>query len=164
MKNVKVILSLIIVLMLTACNGGASGEKFDPKVEKKKATETVNSVLTSFKDQEKLATANNRDAANPIAWEKIQKKNNKKLSGELSKDAQNRLLYLLTINKAEDTPSGGTKANLLFSQDTKVKEVKLNKDDETFTFDIERSGFDHKAITTEKQDDTWKIVQVNDSE
>ncbi|MED2974177.1 hypothetical protein P4361_18265 [Fictibacillus sp. B-59209] len=164
MKNVQIILSFIIVMMLVACNGGPNGQKFDPKVEKKKATEAVNSVLTSFKDKEKLATATNRDAANPIAWKKIQNKNNKNLSGDLSKDDQNRLLYLLTINKAEDTPSGGTKANLLFSQDTKVKEVKLNRDDETFTFDIERSGFDHKAITTEKQEDTWKIVQVKDSE
>lgn len=164
MKNVKVILSFIIVMMLAACNGGASGEKFDPKAEKKKATETVNSVLTSFKDQEKLAEARTSDEANTIAWKKFNSKNKDSISNDLSENEQKKLLYLVTLNKAEDTSNGGTKANLLFTQDTKVKGVKLNKENETFTFDIERSGFDHKAITTEKQKDTWKIVQVNDSE
>ena len=34
----------------------------------------------------------------------------------------------------------------------------------TFTFDIERSGFDHKLITLDKQDDVWKIVTVQNPE
>ncbi|MCQ6267829.1 hypothetical protein M1K46_19565 [Fictibacillus sp. WQ 8-8] len=164
MKNVQIILSFIIVMMLAACNGGASGEKFDPKVEKKNATESVNSVLNSFKDQEKLAEAKTSDEANTLAWKKFSSKNKEFISKDLAENEQKKLLYLVTLNKAQDTPNGGTKANLLFSQDTKVNEVKLNKEDETFTFDIKRSGFDHKAITTEKQEDTWKIVQVKDSE
>jgi hypothetical protein len=155
---------LIFVLMvstfLAACSG--NGNKFDPKVEQANAKKVINSVLTSFKDEEKLAEAKTRDEANQIAWGKIKKKNTQAISNDLNKEDQRRLLYLLTTNKAEDLPNGETKANLLFSRDSKKKKVSFNESARTFTFDIERSGFDHKIITLKKQDGLWKIVTVQD--
>ena len=73
-KMILLVSAFMFILFLAACNG--SSESFDPKVEQEKATEVMNSVLTSFEDQEKLAEAKTRDEANPIAWEKIKEKNN----------------------------------------------------------------------------------------
>jgi hypothetical protein len=146
---------------MAACNGG--GNQFDPKVEQEKATKVINGVLSSFTNEEKLADAKTRDEANQIAWKKMKEKNTNAISNDLNGEGQRRLLYLLTTNKAEDLPNGGTKANLFFSRDTKNKNVSFNESDKTFTFDIERSGFDHKLITLEQQDNTWKIVKVEDS-
>ncbi|MCQ6281829.1 hypothetical protein [Bacillus sp. EB600] len=151
---------LMLSTFLAACNG--SGNQFDPKVEQEKATKVINGVLTSFKDEEKLGEGKTRDEANQIVWEKLRKKNTKAISNDLNGEGQRRLLYLLTTNKAEDLSNGGTKSNLLFSRDTKDKNVSVNESDKTFTFDIERSGIDHKLITLEKQDNTWKIVKVED--
>ena len=164
MKKVALFLSVLIYIIIasTACNG--SNNSFNPVVEQEKATEVMNSVLTSFEDQEKLAEGKTRDEANPIAWEKFKAKNTKEISKDLIEGDQRRLLYFLTTNKAEDLPNGGTKANLLFSQDTKNKNVSFNETAKTFTFDIERSGFDHKLITLEKQEDVWKIITVQDPE
>lgn len=152
----------LFILLLAACKG--NGEIFDPKVEQEKATTVMNGVLTSFEDQEKLAEAKTRDEANPIAWKKIKEKNSKSISIDLTESDQRRLLYLLTTNKAEDLPNGETKANLLFSADTENKNVDFNENDKTFTFDIERSGFDHKLITLEKQEGVWKLINVQDPE
>jgi hypothetical protein len=163
MKKVTLFLPMFVLLLsLAACNGG--GESFDPKVEQEKATSVINSVLTSFEDQERLAGGKTRDEANPIAWEKLKKKNAKAISNDLIEEDQRRLLYLLTTNKAEDLANGGTKANLLFSQDTKNKNVSFKETTKSYTFDIERSGFDHKLITLEKQEGVWKIVTVQDPE
>jgi hypothetical protein len=147
---------------LAACNG--SSNQFDPKVEQEKATKVVKGVLTSFKDEEKLAEAKTRDEANQIAWKKIKEKNTKAISKDLSEEDQKRLLYILTANKAEDLPNGETKSNLLFNQDVKIENISLNKTDKVFTFDLERYEVDHKLITLEKQEDTWKIVKVEDPE
>lgn len=151
---------LLVSIFLAACNG--SGNQFDPKVEQEKATKVMNSVLSSFEDGEKLAEAKTRDEANHIAWKKIEEKNVDSFSDDLNEKDETRLLYLLTTNKAEDLTNGGTKANLLFSQDTKIKNVTFNESAKSFTFDIERSGFDHKLITLEKQEDKWKIVKIAD--
>ena len=88
-KMILLVFAFMSILFLAACNG--SSESFDPKVEQEKATEVMNSVLTSFEDQEKLAEGKTRDEANPIAWEKIKEKNNKVLSKELSEEDQERL-------------------------------------------------------------------------
>jgi hypothetical protein len=161
-KTAMLIFVLMVCTLLTACNG--RGNQFDPKVEQEKATKVMNRVLTSFNDEEKLAEAKTRDEANQIAWKKIKEKNAKAIAKDLIEEDQRRLLYLITTNKAEDLPNGGTKANLLFSQDTNNKNVSFLESAKTFTFDIERSGFDHKLITLEKQEDTWKIVKVEDPE
>jgi hypothetical protein len=146
---------------LAACSGG---NQFDQKVEQEKATKVVNGVLTSFEEEEKLAEAKTRDEANQIAWKKIKEKNAKAISKDLSEEDQKRLLYILTVNKAEDLPNGGTKSNLLFSQGAKIKNVSLNETDKIFTFDMERYEIDHNLITLEKQEDGWKIVKVEDPE
>jgi PBP1b-binding outer membrane lipoprotein LpoB len=160
-KTALLIFVLMLSTFLAACSGG---NQFDQKVEQEKATKVVNGVLTSFEDEEKLAEAKTRDEANQIAWKKINEKNSKAISKDLNETDQRRLLYLLTTNKAEDLPDGATKANLLFSQDTKNINVSFNESTKTFTFNIERSGFEHKLITFEKQEDTWKIVKVEDPE
>lgn len=154
--------SFILLLLLAACNGG--GESFDPKVEQEKATSVINSVLTSFEDQEKVAEAKTRDEANVIAWKKLKEKNIAALSKDLSKEDQKRLLYLLTLNKADDLSNGETKSNILFTHNTEMKDVSLDQEKKIFTFDIERSGFDHKLITLDKQEEVWKIVAVQDPE
>lgn len=146
---------------LAACSGG---NQFDPKVEQEKATKVINSVLTSFEDEEKLAEAKTRDEANKIAWKKIKEKNAKAISKDLSEEGQKRLLYILTVNKAEDLSNGETKSNLLFNQSVKIKNISLNETDKKFTFDLERYEIDHKLITLEKQEDVWRIVGVEDPE
>lgn len=151
---------LMVCTLLTACNG--RGNQFDPKVEQEKATKVMNRVLTSFNDEEKLAEAKTRDEANQIAWEKIKEKNAKAISKDLSEEDQKLLLYILTVNKAEDLPNGETKSNLLFSQGAKIKSVSLNQTEKKFIFDMERYEIDHKLITLEKQEDVWKIVKVED--
>jgi hypothetical protein len=154
---------LIFVLMvgtlLTACNG--SGNQFDPKIEQEKATKVMTRVLTSFNDQEKLAEANTSDKANIISWNKIKEKNKSAISKDLAKNEQRKLLYLLTFNRSENL-NGKNQSNILFTHNTKIKNTSLNKSEQTFTFDVERSGFDHKLITLEKQKDTWKIVKIVD--
>ncbi|MGM0879129.1 MAG: hypothetical protein ACQEWV_31950 [Bacillota bacterium] len=163
MKKIALLMSVIIIgIMLASCN--SNGEQFDPEVEKEKATEVMNSVLTSFDDQEKLSEGKNRDEANISAWEKFKEKNTKAISNDLSEEDQKRLLYLLTINMAEDLDNGETKANLLFSHDTEVKNVSLNETVKTFTYDIERSGFDHTLITLEKQEGDWKVTKVKNAQ
>ncbi|ECO1677964.1 hypothetical protein XO47_15160, partial [Listeria monocytogenes] len=92
--------TFILLLLLAACNGG--GESFEPKVEQEKATEVINSVLTSFEDQEKVAEAKTSDEANVTAWKKLKEKNIAALSKDLEVEDQKRLLYLLTLNKADD--------------------------------------------------------------
>ncbi|MBT2733996.1 MULTISPECIES: hypothetical protein [unclassified Bacillus (in: firmicutes)] len=159
-KIAMLILVLMVSTFLAACNG--SGNQFDPKIEQEKATKVMNSVLTSFNDEEKLAEAKTRDEANQIAWEKIKGKNAKAISKDLSEKGQKLLLYILTVNKAEDLPNGETKSNLLFSQGAKVKSVSLNETEKKFTFDMERYEIDHKLITLEKQEGVWKIVKVED--
>jgi hypothetical protein len=161
-KKALLIFVLMVSTFLGACN--SNGNQFNPKVEQEKVTKVINGVLTSFEDEEKLAEAKTRDEANQIAWKKIKEKNAKAIAKDLSEEDQRRLLYLITTNKAEDLPNGGTKANLLFSQDTNNKNVSFLESSKTFTFDIERSGFDHKLITLEKKEDTWKIVKVEDPE
>jgi hypothetical protein len=145
---------------LAACSGG---NQFDPKVEQEKATKVINSVLTSFEDEEKLAEAKNSDEANVISWDKIRDKNKSAISKDLSKEDQKNLLYLLTYNKAEDL-NGITQSKIFFTHNTKIKNTSINESEQTFTFDVERSGFDHKLITLEKQEDKWKIVKVEDPE
>jgi hypothetical protein len=161
-KKALLIFVLMVSTFLAACNGG--GNQFNPKIEQEKATKVMNSVLASFNDEEKLAEAKTREEANQIAWEKIKEKNTNSFSNDLNKKDESRLLYLLTTNKAEDLSNGGTKANLLFSQDTKNSNVSFDESANSFTFDIERSGFDHKLITLEKQEDKWKIVKIADPE
>lgn len=146
--------------LLAACSGG---NQFDPKVEEEKATKVINDVLTSFEDEEKLAEAKTSDEANVISWDKIRDKNKSAISKNLEKDGQKNLLYILTFNKAEDV-NGKNQSNILFTHNTKIKNTTLNEKEQTFTFDVERSGFDHKLITLEKQEDTWKIVKVEDPE
>ncbi|MGW6298477.1 hypothetical protein [Peribacillus butanolivorans] len=163
MKKVTLFIPIfILLLLLAACNGG--GESFNPKVEEELATEVINSVLTSFEDQEKLAEEKTSDEANVIAWKKLKEKNIPALSKDLAKEDQKRLLYLLTLNKAEDLSNGETKSNILFTHNTEIKDVSLDQEKKIFTFDIERSGFDHKLITLDKQEDVWKIVTVQESE
>ncbi|MFB6803353.1 hypothetical protein ACFCVU_19610 [Peribacillus butanolivorans] len=163
MKKITLFIpTFILLLLLTACNGG--GESFDPKVEEEQATEVINSVLTSFEDQEKLAEEKTSDEANVIAWKTLKEKNIAALSKDLAKEDQKRLLYLLTLNKAEDLSNGETKSNILFTHNTEIKDVSLDQEKKIFTFDIERSGFDHKLITLDKQEDVWKIVTVQESE
>ncbi|MBV7508893.1 hypothetical protein KW850_27195 [Bacillus sp. sid0103] len=159
-KTAMLIFVLMVCTLLTACNG--RGNQFDPKVEQEKATKVMNRVLTSFNDEEKLAEAKTRDEANQIAWEKIKEKNAKAISKDLSEEDQKLLLYILTVNKAEDLPNGETKSNLLFSQGAKIKSVSLNQTEKKFIFDMERYEIDHKLITLEKQEDVWKIVKVED--
>ena len=153
---------LVLLLLLAACNG--DGESFDPQAEQEKATSVINSVLTSFEDQEKVAEAKTRDEANVIAWKKLKEKNTVAISKDLSKEDQKRLLYLLTLNKPEDLSNGETKSNILFTHNTEKKDVSLDQEKKIFIFDIERSGFDHKLITLEKQEGVWKIVTVQDPE
>ena len=164
MKKVALFLLVLIFIIIasTACNG--NNNSFDPVVEQEKATEVMNSVLTSFEDQEKLAEGKTRDEANPIAWEKLVEKNSEALSKDLNEEDQKRLLYVLTINKAEDLDNGGTKSNLLFSKEAKIKNISLNEPEETFTFDIERLDVDHTLVTLEKQEGVWKITTVQDPE
>ncbi|MFU2018833.1 hypothetical protein CN689_22560 [Peribacillus butanolivorans] len=163
MKKITLFIpTFILLLLLAACNGG--GESFDPKVEEEQATEVINSVLTSFEDQEKLAEEKTSDEANVIAWKTLKEKNIAALSKDLAKEDQKRLLYLLTLNKAEDLSNGETKSNILFTHNTEIKDVSLDQEKKIFTFDIERSGFDHKLITLDKQEDVWKIVTVQESE
>lgn len=159
-KKVLCVFVLMLSTFLAACNG--SGNQFDPKVEQEKATKVINGVLTSFKNEEKLAEAKTRDEANQIAWKKIKEKNNNAISKDLSEEDQKRLLYILTVNKAEDLPNGDTKSNLLFNRGVKIKNISLNKTEKKFTFDLERYEIDHKLIILEKQEDTWKIVKVED--
>jgi len=121
-------------------------------------------VLTSFEDQEKLAEAKTSDEANIIAWDKLKAKNHDVISKDLAKEDQRRLLYLVTLNKAEDLSHGETQSNILFTKNTVIKDRSLDEAEQTFTFDIERSGFDHKLITLEKQEDVWKIVTVQNPE
>lgn len=159
-KTVLFIFVLMLSTFVVACNG--SGNQSDPKVEQEKATKVIKGVLTSFKDKEKLSDAKTRDEANQIAWKKIKEKNTAAISKDLSNEDQRRLLYLLTTNKAEDLTNGGTKANLLFSQDINIKNVSFQESSKTFIFDLERSGFDHKLFTLEKQGAAWKIIKVED--
>jgi ABC-type phosphate/phosphonate transport system substrate-binding protein len=161
-KMILLVSAFMFIVFLTACNGNS--ESFDPKVEQEKAIGVMNSVLTSFEEQEKLAEANIRDEANVIAWEKIIEKNKAAISKDLSKEDQKRLLYLLTLNKPEDLSNGDTLSNLLFTRNTEIKNVSLDESKKIFIFDIERSGFDHKLITLDKQDDNWRIVTVQDPE
>ncbi|MCO0599133.1 hypothetical protein NGI46_17115 [Peribacillus butanolivorans] len=164
MKKVPLFIpSFILLLILAACMG-VGGESFDPKVEQEKATEVINSVLTSFEDQERLAEGKTSDEANVIAWKTLKEKNIAALSKDLAKEDQKRLLYLLTLNKAEDLSNGETKSNILFTHNTEIKDVSLDQEKKIFTFDIERSGFDHKLITLDKQEDVWKIVTIQESE
>ena len=121
----------LFILFLAACNG--KGESFDPKVEQEKATAVMNGVLTSFKDQEKLAEAKTRDEANVIAWEKVIEKNKAAISKDLSKEDQKRLLYLLTFNKPEDLSNGETLSNLLFTRNTEIKDVTFDEGKKNFT-------------------------------
>ncbi|MFE4242310.1 hypothetical protein [Peribacillus butanolivorans] len=163
MKKITLFIPIfILLLLLAACNGG--GESFDPKGEQEKATSVINSVLTSFEDQERLAEGKTSDEANVIAWKTLKEKNIAALSKDLAKEDQKRLLYLLTLNKAEDLSNGETKSNILFTHNTEIKDVSLDQEKKIFTFDIERSGFDHKLITLDKQEDVWKIVTVQESE
>ncbi|WP_162990467.1 hypothetical protein [Mesobacillus foraminis] len=153
---------VVLGIILGACS--SSSANFDPEEEKKKATEVMEGVLTSFGDQEKLAEGASRDESNQIAWDKIKEKNSNALSDDLSNEEEKRLLYILTVNKAEDTANGGTKSNLHFNQNTKIKETSFDEDEKTFTFDIERYDIDHKFITLKKQEETWKISKVTDPE
>ncbi|MFD4931875.1 hypothetical protein ACFWMS_23815 [Peribacillus butanolivorans] len=164
MKKVPLFIPSFILLLLLAACMGVGVESFDPKVEQEKATEVINSVLTSFEDQEKVAEGKTSDEANVIAWKKLKEKNIAALSKDLAKEDQKRLLYLLTLNKAEDLSNGETKSNILFTHNTEIKDVSLDQEKKIFTFDIERSGFDHKLITLDKQEDVWKIVTVQESE
>lgn len=162
MKKAIILMSMLMLgIILGACS--SSSANFDPEEEKKKATEVVNGVLTSFKDQEKIAEGKTRDESNQIAWEQIKEKNSNALSDDLPEEDQKRLLYILTVNKAEET-NGETKSNLLFNQNTKIKNTSFNEVDKTFTFDIERYDIDHKLITLTKQEETWKITKVSDPE
>ncbi|WP_448160767.1 hypothetical protein [Bacillus cereus] len=120
--------------------------------------------LYSFDDQEELAEAKTSDEANAIAWRKFKEKNKPSLSKDLSEEDRIRLLYLLTMNKAEDLDNGERQSNLLFTHDTEIKETSLNETEKTFTFNIERSDFDHKLIPLEKQEGLWKIVKVKKAE
>lgn len=163
MKKIALLIPAIMIIFLAACNGG-NGEQFDPKVEQEKATKVIKSVLYSFDDQEELAEAKTSDEANAIAWEKFKEKNKASLSNDLSEEDQMRLLYLLSMNKAEDLDNGERQSNLLFTHDTEIKETSLNETEKTFTFNIERSDFDHKLITLEKQEGVWKIVKVKKAE
>jgi hypothetical protein len=151
----------MVSLFLAACSGSSA---FDPEIEQEKATEVINGVLTSFNDQEKLAEAKTSDEANQIAWEKIKEKNAEALSADLSEADQKRLLYVLTVNKAETDDNGETKSNLLFSQGAKINSTSLNETEETFTFDMERLEIDHTLITLKKQEEGWKIIKVQDPE
>ncbi|KRF64377.1 hypothetical protein ASG99_21345 [Bacillus sp. Soil768D1] len=164
MKKVLLFIpSFILLLILAACMG-VGGESFDPKVEQEKATEVINSVLTSFEDQERLAEGKTRDEANIIAWKKLKEKNTAALSKDLAKEDQKRLLYVLTVNKAEDLSNGETKSNLLFSQEAKIKNVSFNETEKKFVFDMERLEIDHTLITLKKGGGVWKIVTVQDPE
>ncbi|MDQ7860990.1 hypothetical protein RCO48_08130 [Peribacillus frigoritolerans] len=111
-----------------------------------------------------MAEAKTRDEANIIAWKKLKEKNIAAISKDLSNEDQKRLLYLLTLNKADDLSNGETKSNILFTHNTEMKDVSLDQEKKIFTFDIERSGFDHKLITLDKQEEVWKIVAVQDPE
>ncbi|MFE5430778.1 hypothetical protein [Peribacillus simplex] len=163
MKKVPLFIpSFILLLLLAACNGG--GESFDRKVEQEKATSVINSVLTSFEDQEKVAEAKTRDEANIIAWKKLKEKNIAAISKDLAIEDQKRLLYVLTVNKAEDLSNGDTKSNLLFSREAKIKNVSFNETEKKFVFDIERLEIDHTLITLKKGEGVWKIVTVQDPE
>jgi hypothetical protein len=152
----------IISVLLVACSSGKA-ESFDVKAEQYKATKVMEGVLTSFGDQEKLADGKTSDEANSFAWEKIDKRNKGSLSKDLPNGDKQKLLYLLTLNKAEDLPSG-TQANILFTHNTEIKKVTLNENKRTFIFDIVRSDFDHKLIRLEKQQGKWKINKVQDSQ
>jgi hypothetical protein len=160
-KKALLIFVLMVSTFLAACNG--SGNQFNPKIEQEKATKVMNSVLTSFNDEEKIAEAENSDKANVISWEKIRDKNKLAISKDLAKEDQKKLLYLLTFNKAEDV-NGENQSNILFTHNTKIKNTSLNQTKQTFTFDLERSGIDHKLITLEKQENKWKIVKIADPE
>jgi len=164
LKKVALFLSVLIFIIIasTACNG--SNNSFDPVVEQEKATEVMNGVLTSFEDQEKLAEGKTSDEVNVIAWDKIRQKNKNAISKDLVKEDQKRLLYLLTLNKAEDLSNGETQSNLLFTSNTEIRDISFNETEQTFTFDIERNGSDYKLITLEKQEDVWKIITVQDPE
>lgn len=164
-KLILSLLAFVSVIILAACNGnGVAGDSFDPKVEQEKATEVINGVLTSFEDQEKLAEAKTSDEANQIAWKKIKEKNIKAISSDLSEEGQKRLLYVLTVNKAETIDNGETKSNLHFSQEAKIKNVNLNETEQEFVFDMERLGVDHTLITLKKEEDSWRIGTVKDPE
>ncbi|MCM2534656.1 hypothetical protein NDK43_22785 [Neobacillus pocheonensis] len=160
-KTTLLILVLVVGTFLAACSG--NGNKFDAKVEQEKATKVMNGVLTSFKDEEKLAEANTSDKANIISWNKIEEKNKSAISRDLAKNEQRKLLYLLTFNRSENL-NGRNQSNILFTHNTKIKNTSFNKAKQTFTFDVERSGFTHKLITLEKQKDTWKIAKIVDPE
>ncbi|MCM3570610.1 hypothetical protein [Neobacillus mesonae] len=161
MKKIILFMSMVMLcIYLVACS---SGEKFDAEAEKKKATEVVKGVLTSFKDQEKIAEGKNRDETNQKAWEKIENINKEALSKKLGTEDQKRLLYLVTSNKAEDLDNGGIQSNLLFTHDTEIRNIQLNKEKSIFTFDVERSGFDRNLITLEKQEGVWKITKVKEA-
>ncbi|WP_199232721.1 hypothetical protein [Mesobacillus foraminis] len=153
---------VVLGMIMVACS--SSSANFDPEEEKKKATEVMEGVLTSFEDQEKLAEGATRDESNQIAWDKIKEKNSDALSDDLSNEEEKRLLYILTVNKAEDTANGGTKSNLHFNQNTKIKDTIFNEEDKTFNFDIEMFGVDNEIITLKKQEDAWKITKVTEPE
>ncbi|MDQ6600893.1 hypothetical protein [Bacillus salipaludis] len=157
-KTALLIFVFMLIAFLVACND--NGNQFDTKGEQEKATNVMKGVLTSFKNEEKLAETGTSEEANQIAWKKIKEKNIKAISKELSKEDQKRLLYLLTTNKAEDLPNGGTQANLLFSQDTTIQKVSFHESSKTFTFDIERSGFDRKLVTLKQEESSWKIFKI----
>ncbi|MED1469808.1 hypothetical protein [Bacillus salipaludis] len=161
-KTALLIFVFMLSAFLAACND--NGNQFDPKVEQEKATNVMKGVLTSFKNEEELAEAKTRDEANKIAWKKINEKNTGAISKELSEEDQRRLLYILTINKAEDLSNGETKSNLLFNRDVKIKNISLNKTDKIFTFDLERYEIDHKLIALKKQENSWEIIKVEDPE
>ncbi|MGE7907625.1 hypothetical protein ACQKNS_25015 [Peribacillus sp. NPDC094092] len=162
MKKVTFFIPMFVLLLfLAACNGDS--ESFDPKVEQEKATSVINSVLSSFEDQEKVAEAKTRDEANVIAWKKLKEKNTVAISKDLSKEDQKRLLYLLTVNKAEEL-NGETKSNLLFSQEVKIKNVSFNETEEKYVFDMERFEIDHTLITLKREEGIWKIITVQNPE
>ncbi|TCN18453.1 hypothetical protein [Mesobacillus foraminis] len=163
MKRAIQLMSIVVLgMIMVACS--SSSANFDPEEEKKKATEVMEGVLTSFEDQEKLAEGATRDESNQIAWDKIKEKNSDALSDDLSNEEEKRLLYILTVNKAEDTANGGTKSNLHFNQNTKIKDTIFNEEDKTFNFDIEMFGVDNEIITLKKQEDAWKITKVTEPE
>ncbi len=158
MRRAKLLMSVLMLgMILGACS--SSSANFNPEEEKKKATEVMEGVLTSFKDQEEIAEAFTSDEANDISWDKIKERNINAISDNLSEEDQGNLLYLLTLNKAEDV-DGKTKSNILFTQNTKIKNTSLNEEARSVTFQIERSGIENKLVTLETQENHWKITKV----
>ncbi|MBT2757960.1 hypothetical protein J7E71_18985 [Mesobacillus foraminis] len=156
-KCIQLISLLILGIIMGACS--SSSANFDSEEEQKKATEVMEGVLTSFEDQEEIAEAWTSHEANVTSWDKIKKKNINAISDNLSEKDQRNLLYLLTLNKAEDI-DGKTKSNILFTQNTEINNTSLNEEARSVTFEIERSGIEKKLVTLEKEEDQWKIIKV----